>query len=368
LEDFSIKKEGAGIVGNDIEILLSHDDTKKLILAIDRVKKELASIDGIIFVDDSAKFGTKELKLDLNEYGKYLGFTQSDLGIVLSSSYLEGRQAKVLGVEGIIEIKTKDLRKDDLQTLKNYELKTPDGLSSVILSDICTFSYKKSFEMLYKHNGSDVKVVFANVNHKKITPTEVLAKIKPILEELKSDGVSISLQGEQEQNEQMMKEMSYAFLIAIFLIFITLLVMFDSYVQTFMLLSIIPLSVFGAIVGHMILDMNFTLTSVIGILGLAGVVINDGVIMLDFIRRSKSVEDLLDRAKLRLRPILITSITTFLGLSTLIFFASGQAKILQPVAVSLGFGLLWGTVLTLLYLPAIYASVYRKKLDKKVVL
>ena len=365
LEDFSIKKEGSGIVSNDIEILLSCDDSKKLVLAIGRLKKELNSMDGILFVDDSAKFGTKELKLELNEYGKQLGFTQSDLGSVLSFSYLEGMQSKVLGVEGIIEIKTKDLRKDDIQTLKDYELDTPDGHSRVILSDICNFSYHQSFETLYKYNGTDVKLIFANVNHKVITPTEVLATIEPTLQELKDDGVSISLRGEEEQNEQMLEELSYAFLIALFLIFITLLVMFDSYVQTLILLSIIPLSVFGAIVGHMILDMNFTLTSVIGILGLAGVVINDGVIMLDFIRHAKSIEELTQRAKLRLRPIMITSVTTFLGLSTLIFFASGQAKILQPVAVSLGFGLLLGTILTLIYLPTMFVVINRKKLEGK---
>ena len=365
LEDFSIKKQGSGIVRNDIEILLSSPDTKKLMLAITKVKKELNAIDGIISVDDSAKWGTKELKLDLNEYGKELGFTQADLGVVLSSSYLEGKQGKVLGKEGIIEIKTKSLQKDNIESLKNYELVTADGSSMVLLSDICDFSYKRGFETLYKHNGMDVKIVFANVNHKTITPTEALIKLEPLFESLKEEGVIVKLEGEQEQNEQMMKELSYAFMIALFLIFITLLVMFDSYAQTLMLLSIIPFSVIGAIVGHLILDMNFTLSSVIGILGLAGVVINDGVIMLDFIRHAKSIEELTSRAKLRLRPIMITSITTFLGLSTLIFFASGQAKILQPVAVSLGFGLLWGTILTLLYLPALFAVLNRKKLKER---
>ena len=278
---------------------------------------------------------------------------------------MEGRQSKVLGHEGIIEIKTKSLQKESLDGLKNYELETADGSSRVLLSDICDFSYKRGFETLYKHNGFDVKIVFANVNHKIITPTEVLIKLEPLFESLKEEGVTVKLEGEQEQNEQMMEEMSYAFMIALFLIFITLLVMFDSYAQTFMLLSIIPFSVIGAIIGHLILDMNFTLTSVIGILGLAGVVINDGVIMLDFIRHAKSIEELTSRATLRLRPIMITSVTTFLGLSILIFFASGQAKILQPVAVSLGFGLLWGTVLTLIYLPTLFAVVNQKKLKER---
>ena len=103
------------------------------------------------------------------------------------------------------------------------------------------------------------------------------------------------------------------------------------------------------------MDLNLSLTSIVGILGLAGVVVNDAIVMLDFIRKSTTLEEIIDRAKLRLRPIVITSITTFLGLSTLIFFATGQAKILQPIAISLGFGLIWGTILTLVYLPALFA-------------
>jgi multidrug efflux pump subunit AcrB len=97
--------------------------------------------------------------------------------------------------------------------------------------------------------------------------------------------------------------------------------------------------------------------SIIGILGLSGVVINDGIIMLDFLKGTHRAEEFFRRAKLRLRPILITSITTFLGLYTLIFYASGQAVILQPIAISIGFGLMWGTFLNLIYLPTLFAVV-----------
>ena len=158
----------------------------------------------------------------------------------------------------------------------------------------------------------------------------------------------------------MAKELSFAFFIAIFLIFITLLTMFDSFKYTLLVLSVIPFSVTGAILGHIVLGMNLTLTSIIGILGLAGVVINNAIVMLDFVKNTTTIDDLIRRATLRLRPIVITSITTFLGLSTLIFFATGQSKILQPLAISLGFGLLWGTVLTLLFLPALFAMLNKK--------
>jgi HAE1 family hydrophobic/amphiphilic exporter-1 len=368
MEEFSIKKESDGIVNNDIEILISNTDKKRLHEVIKILKLELKDIDGVNFVDDSAKFGLSELKLELNNYGQQLGFTQVDIATLLSSSYLESMQTKALGEEGIIEIKTKSLEKDSLKAFKNYELSTPDGLHRIILSDICTFSYQKSYESIYKSDGVDVKIVFANVDKNTITPSEVLSKINPILKELKSEGTTIKLEGENAQNNQMMEEMSYAFFIAIFLIFITLLAMFDSYKYTLMLLSIIPLSTFGVVIGHLILDMNFTLTSVIGILGLAGVVINDGVIMLDFIRKAKNNKELVHLAKLRLRPIMITSVTTFLGLSALIFFATGQALILQPVAVSLGFGLLWGTILNLLYLPIIFAINNKIKFGKEVLI
>jgi multidrug efflux pump subunit AcrB len=109
------------------------------------------------------------------------------------------------------------------------------------------------------------------------------------------------------------------------------------------------------------MGLNMTMLGMIGIVGLAGVVVNDGLIMVDFIKKAKDTEELMSRAKTRLRPILLTSLTTVLGLLTLIFFASGQAMILQPMAVSLGYGIAWATVLNLLYVPLLYSVVYRIK-------
>ncbi len=146
-------------------------------------------------------------------------------------------------------------------------------------------------------------------------------------------------------------------IIAVFLILITLLFIFPKIRYALMVMSVIPFSLLGALVGHMLIGVNLSMPSVIGMLGLAGVVINDGIIMLDFLHGTHKAETFYERAKLRLRPILITSITTFLGLFTLIFYATGQAVILQPIAISIGFGLIWGTVLNLVYLPSLYAVV-----------
>jgi multidrug efflux pump subunit AcrB len=109
------------------------------------------------------------------------------------------------------------------------------------------------------------------------------------------------------------------------------------------------------------MDINISMPSLIGMIGLAGVIVNDGIIMMDFIKKAKNIKELLEFAKMRLRPIVLTSITTILGLFTLIFFASGQALILQPMAISLGFGILWATVLNLYFVPLVYRVIYLRK-------
>lgn len=362
LVEFAVKKEGAGITANDIEIKLSSRDNKLLLNSINKIKTELKNLDGIIFVDDTAKKGVRELKIEINNYGQDLGFTESYVSNILSTSYLEAAQTKGLDDKGIIEFITFNVDKDKYSRLEDFEITVPNTKQVVTLKEIANFNYFRNFDSISKINGVIIKSVVANVNTKILTASEALELIEPTLKELEEAGVEIILGGEEEQNKQMASELSYAFFIALFLIFLTLLTMFNSFRYTFIILSLIPLSVIGALLGHLILGMNMTLTSVIGILGLAGVVINNAIVMVDFVKDSKTIDQLISRATLRLRPIIITSITTFLGLSTLIFFATGQSKILQPLAISLGFGLLWGTILTLFYLPALFAISNNKKL------
>ena len=137
--------------------------------------------------------------------------------------------------------------------------------------------------------------------------------------------------------------------------------LFDSIKKPLIVISTIPLVLLGVLVGHFVMGVNITMPGLIGTVGLAGVVVNDGLIMVRFISDSVSMDDLIRKAKHRLRPILLTSLTTVLGLSTLIFFASGQAMILQPMAISLGFGIAWATVLNLIYVPLLYSIVYKIK-------
>jgi multidrug efflux pump subunit AcrB len=171
--------------------------------------------------------------------------------------------------------------------------------------------------------------------------------------------VKVIIKGEKKANDKIIGEMIQASMIATFLIFITLVWMFNSFLQPLIILSIIPLSLLGVLVGTKLMGLNLSMTGAMGIVGLAGVVVNDGLIMLEFVRRGKNYEEILNLAGQRLRPIVLTSVTTVLGLSTLMFFASGQALILQPMAISIGFGVAWATVLNLYFVPLMYAVLYR---------
>jgi len=355
-----VEGDKAGLIKNDIEIEFFHEDKKKLEDSLMLIKKEIKKNKGIVSLQDDIKYGVSEIKLSINQYGKQIGVSKQDIISSLSPFYLDYEVALSSNEDGILKVISKDINKNNFENFKYFQIQTNKGFVS--LKDICDFEIIKNYEKIYKVYGSVVKGIFVNLDKDIITPREVLANINPLLEKLKKEDIKIAIKGEDEKNKQLMEELSMSFALAIFCIFITLLILFNSFRYSLLILSIIPLSFFGGIFGHILIGMKMSMPSFIGLVGLAGVVVNDAIIMLSFLKNVDNIEDLITKASLRLRPILITSITTFLGLSTLIFFATGQAKILQPIAVSLGFGLIWGTILTLIWLPLLFSIV--KKIDR----
>lgn len=355
-EELGVREQRAGVVRIDVQVNFSGPDEAQTVAAMQKVQEAIGKIDGIVSVSNNLQPGKRELKLRVNAYGERLGLTEAEVAKTLSAYFLDNRRAMTFNDSGIMEIKTRDLQKDELATLKDFDYPLGDG-SYVNLGDVVDFESRRDYAKIEKRDGTVVKSVFAKVNKRKITPAQVLAKIKPVLDAVRSSGVSAVLYGENERNEQLAADMKRAVVTALFLMLITLLFIFPKIKYALIILSVIPLSIVGALVGHKLMGMNLTMPSIIGLLGLAGVVINDGIIMLDFLHGTRDSETFYARAMMRLRPILITSITTFLGLFTLIFYATGQAVILQPIAVSIGFGLLWGTVLNLLYVPTLYAVI-----------
>lgn len=361
IKDFGVIEEKPGLIKSDIWISFVGRDDSLIVSSIENLKEKISNWRGIKDISDNIQYGKKEYKIKINSYGEMLGFNEAGVARALSGYFLDNRRAMSFDKDGVMEIKTRALKKDDNETFFNFELQTPDG-KWVKLKDIADFVVKRDYEKIEKRDGEIVKSLFINVDKHIITPEEMLNKLSPYLKEIKKRGIGIKFYGEKEKNRQLAHDMKIAVVLALFLILITLLFIFPKLRYAFMVMSVIPLSLLGAFLGHKLLGINLTMPSMIGLLGLAGVVINDGIIMLDFLHGTNKAFEFFERAKLRLRPILITSITTFLGLFSLIFYATGQAVILQPIAISLGFGLLWGTVLNLIYLPALYAVVNKIEL------
>ena len=347
----------AGIVKNDIEIAVSGKE-KNIFESLEKIKSSLSNIKGVGNIADDSKTGDKEFKLKVNDYGASLGFNEQGILNELRSMYLEAEYAKMFDESGILKVKLESSDKDKKASLLAIKLQVAGTDRLVNLTDIVEITEIPIISEIIKENGK--KIISVTASTRGITSSEVYLKLDKTLKEL-GQKVNIDIKGEQEENKKVQKEMAEAFVIAVILIFISLIWMFDSIVKSLVILSTIPLSMLGVLAGHMIMGINITMPSIIGMVGLAGVIVNDGIIMMDFIKKSNDPEELKKYALLRLRPILLTSITTVLGLSTLIFFASGQALILQPMAVSLGYGIIWATVLNLFYVPLMYRLIYLRK-------
>ncbi|MEA1920122.1 MAG: efflux RND transporter permease subunit [Campylobacterota bacterium] len=360
-EELTVSVPGTGVVAHDIEIALGGKEEAELAQGVIAFQKELEKIDGVYNVANDADIGEKELKLRVNDYGQQLGFNEALISNELRAFYLKGEYGKMFNNSGLVRIKIEGDVKDSLQSIHDFQVQVPQSKQRVALSEVCDFVISQAFVSLHKEDGKRIRSVFASIDNEIVTSSDVMVALKPAIEDLKKSGYSVDIKGEEKENAKTQREMSQAAMMAIVLILITLVWLFDSLKQSLIVLSTTPLVLLGVLIGHMIMGLNLTMPGMIGVVGLIGVVVNDGLIMVSFIRKAKEAEELMRLARTRLRPILLTSITTVLGLATLIFFASGQAMILQPMAVSLGFGILWATVLNLVYVPLLYAVVYKIK-------
>jgi multidrug efflux pump subunit AcrB len=359
LTEIAVLEKKVGPIKADVKIGLVSDDNEKIINSLEKLTTKLQSIEGTTSVANSAKFGIDEIKLKVNSYGEQLGITESSIGTYLSNLYLTKKKSVSFDVKDMLDIKIESLNKDDFETFKNTPIAINGG--TVRLNEVCDFIIKKSFEQLTKDNGEKNFYIYANVDTKIITSTEVMEEIQPLLDEIQQNGVKLVLKGEAEKKKELAADMLAAAALALMLIMLSMLYLFNSFRETAILMSVIPFSFLGVLIGHEIIGLNLSMPSIIGALGLAGVVINDGIIMMTYLKKAKTIEEVFVRATKRFRPIVLTTITTLIGMSSLIFFATGQAVIFQPIAIALGFGLAWGTILNLVYLPVLYTFANRLK-------
>jgi len=361
LVDISIVQRKVGPIKSDVTIGLVSNDNEKVVQSINHLKNKIGAMKGVMSVTDNIQFGIDEIKLSINPYGEQLGLDEATIGALLSNFYLSKINSNTFDDIGLLEIKIESNQKDNFEALKNFQIRLSDG-SVVALKEVVNFDIVKSFEKLTKDNAEKNFYLFANVDADIVTGGEVLEALQDDLKTIQKDGIKVVLKGEKEKKDELKRDMMFATALAMILIMLSLIYLFNSFRETFMMLSVIPYSILGVLIGHAIMGLNLAMPSFIGMLGLAGVVINDGIIMIVTLKKAKDLQDIYRLAASRLRPIILTSVTTLVGLATIIFFPTGQAVIFQPLAISLGFGLAWGTVLNLIYLPVLYTFINKKRL------
>ncbi len=248
--------------------------------------------------------------------------------------------------------------------LEAMRIRTPQG-GEIPLVRAAVIEAGRGYSTINRTDRKRVINVTATVDSKAANAQEILGELKSgVLTQLGHDypGLSFNLEGEEKERRESMASMKSGFLLALFAIFALLAIPFASYSQPLIIMAAIPFGIVGAIVGHLLMGYNLSILSMFGIVALSGVVVNDSLLLIDRINsnRRQGGEDLqqavVDAGMRRFRPILLTSLTTFFGLAPMILETSVQAQFLIPMAISLGFGILFATGITLLLIPVLYLA------------
>ncbi len=349
--------------GDPVSVLLAHRDFDTLLMAVDRLKQIIAEYPGTKDVADSFLPGKKELKLTLTAEGRAVGLTLSDLARqVRAGFYGQEVQRVQRGRDDIrVMVRYPEAERRSMGDIERTRIRLPDG-SEVPFATVASIEEGRGYAVINRTDRRRVVTVSSDVDEAVANANEINADLRsevlPILAR-EYPGLTYDFEGEQREQGDAMSSMARNFLVAQIAIFAILAIPFKSYSQPLIIMSAIPFGLVGAVAGHMIMGLNLTLLSVMGMIALTGVVVNDSLILIDLINRLRAAGSSVDEAirnggLRRFRPIMLTTATTFLGLSPMIFETSMQAKFLIPMAVSLGYGIVFATAITLILVPALY--------------
>lgn len=349
--------------GKNIDIQLAHRDFDVLESAVIRIKQALGQYPGVSDIDDNYTRGKQELKLRLRSEARTLGITEEELGRQIRSAFYGAEALRLQRGRNEVKVMVRYPEHDrkSLGNLESMYIRTRDGVE-VPLSQAAMVDEGRGFSVINRSDRKRVINVSASVDSKVADAEEILLDLRnTVLHKLTRDypGLTYNLEGEEKERKDSMGSMRTGFLMALFLIYTLLAVPFRSYLQPFIIMSAIPFGFVGAIAGHLIMGFDLSMLSLFGIVALAGVVVNDSLLLIAFIneKRREGLDiytAVTESALRRFRPIILTSLTTSLGLTPIILEKSMQAQFLIPMAISLGFGILFATLITLLLVPSLY--------------
>ena len=351
--------------GTPIAIELRGRDVDELREVATLIRSELARFDGVFDITDSFRSGKQEAKLSLRPEARVLGLTLNDLANQVRQAFYGAEAQRVQrGTEDVrVMVRYPEAERVSLGDLEDMRIRTDDG-NEVPFSSVAYVNYGNGYSSIRRVDRQRVVTVSADANRAVTTPERVLQAMESnVLPEILANyrGVSYVLSGAQEERTESIGGLFSLVPVALLVIYAILAIPLKSYLQPFVIMSVIPFGTVGAMIGHRILGYPIALTSVLGMIALSGVVVNSSLIMVDYINRQRnqgmSVADAVTRAGIvRFRPILLTSITTFVGLLPLTLSDTPATSWLVPMAVSLGWGVLFATVITLFLVPCLYLA------------
>ncbi len=362
---FSIIQGGPG--GNPIEIRLVGKDLGQLQHAADDLKDEIAKYPGTIDITDNFRPGKMEIQIKIREGARSLGVTMADIATQIRQAYYGDEVLKIQRGKNDIKVMVRYSKKEreSESSIDDLRIRTRDG-RQIPLNQVALVTIKRGYSSIQRVDRKRIITVISDINEDVANAQNIVKSLKESYMDTlgqRFPGVSYDLEGQAKRSKEMIESLLVGFSVAAMIMFLLLASQFRSYSQPIIIMTAIPFGLVGAVFGHYIMGIALTMFSIFGIVALSGIVVNDSLILIDFINAKarygvRVYDAIIDAGQSRFRPVLLTSVTTVAGLFPLLLETSFQAQFLIPMAVSISFGLIAATVLTLVFVPALYYVVH----------
>lgn len=366
-------ERGPGGARQAISVDLSHSDINVLERASATFVERMEAFSNTRDVTDNYNKGKLQYDFKLLPQGRNLGLTSDEIGRQVRDGFFGALAMRQLRGMNEIEVRVKlplEERKD-IKNLEDFLIRTSDGIE-VPLMDVVEVEEREAFTSINRRDGRRVVNVGMDVEPANSVSRVLASMQEEVLPQLRSDfpGTTWTFEGSQADMRESTNTLKAGFSIAMLLIYALLAIAFSSYTQPLIVMTAIPFGIVGAVIGHILLGYDLSLVSLMGVIALSGVVVNDSLIMIDFANKRRlagdSIYEAIHEAGLRrFRPIILTTMTTFGGLAPIILETSSQAFYLIPMAISLGFGIIFATTIILVIVPCLYLILEDIKLLRK---
>ncbi|GLP95555.1 efflux RND transporter permease subunit [Paraferrimonas sedimenticola] len=351
--------------GGAISFRLVSSDLEQLARAADELKRELRDYTGVFDISDNYSSGSDEIRLKILPQGEALGISLSDLAQQVRYAFYGFEAQRILRNKEEVKVMVRYPleQRRTIGHLENMRIRTPQG-QMVPFSYIAEIEQSESFSSITRVDGKRAITISANADKAVVEPSKVtkdiLERVIPAMQERYPD-VTSELDGSSADEATAMVALIQGAFFALFTIYALMAIPLKSYSQPLIIMSVIPFGIIGAVIGHLVRGLDVSILSLMGIVALAGVVVNDSLILVDFVNKARKqgmaiVDAAINAGCERFRAIILTSLTTFFGLVPIMFETSLQAQVVIPMATSLAFGIVFSTVVTLILIPVLYIA------------